>query len=56
MLKFMLHLPNVLGEEEAMGWIMFFLGMMVGGTVGISVMAIVFYGREPEITADLTKN
>jgi hypothetical protein len=32
-LKFLPRLPNVSGKEEAMGWIMFFLGMMVGMTI-----------------------
>ena len=36
-----------------MGWIMFFLGMMVGSTVGVCAMCVVFYAREPEIPPNL---
>lgn len=39
-----------------MGWLMFFLGMMVGSIVGVMAMCLVFYGRGPEIQANLTGN
>jgi hypothetical protein len=38
-----------------MGWILFILGMMVGGTVGVSVMCLLFLARETEIQANLTE-
>jgi hypothetical protein len=36
-----------------MGWIMFFLGLMVGSTVGVCTMCVVFYAREPEMPTGL---
>jgi hypothetical protein len=32
-----------------MNWAMFFLGMVVGSTIGIAAMCIVFLSREPEM-------
>jgi|UniRef100_A0A7C3WL02 hypothetical protein len=32
-----------------MGWLMFFLGMMVGSTVGVGAMCLLFYARDPEM-------
>jgi hypothetical protein len=36
-----------------MSWIMFFLGLMVGSTVGVCAMCVVFYAREPAIPLEL---
>ena len=38
-----------------MGWIMFFLGMIVGSLVGVMAMCLVFYSRGPEIEANLAR-
>lgn len=39
-----------------MGWIMFLLGMMAGGMVGVTVMCVVFYARDCEMQANFRKN
>ncbi len=38
-----------------MAWIMFFLGMLAGSTVGVCGMCVIFYAREPEISPALSK-
>ncbi len=39
-----------------MSWVMFFLGMVVGSTIGITAMCIVFYGRESEMPGSVAEN
>jgi hypothetical protein len=38
-----------------MGLLLFILGMMVGGTVGVGVMCVLFWTREPEIRREFAK-
>lgn len=38
-----------------MAWLWFFLGMMVGSTVGVGAMCVIFYAREPSLPVGLQK-
>lgn len=39
-----------------MSWVMFLLGVVVGSTVGVTAMCIVFYGREPEMPSRVSES
>jgi len=37
-----------------MGWMLFVLGLMVGGAMGVTAMAVVFYARGGEAQANFS--